>query len=164
MAITEKSVIKTEVVFPDDRQHRFLLRKEWDKNKKKATVIMVSPSYADATLQDQTTMYVINNLHRLDFGGVDIVNIFSSLEGKPSKDEKIGKENLECVLASAATADAIIIAWGKAGDSSKAALKQQEYVMKQLEPFGEKLMSLGFHPLFPRMRAQWNLKKMSPAV
>ncbi len=33
--ITDKSVVKTEAVFSDDRQHRYLLKKEWDKNKKK---------------------------------------------------------------------------------------------------------------------------------
>lgn len=164
MAITEKSTIKTEVVFSDDRKHRFLLRKEWDRSKKKATVIMVNPSYADAMLFDQTTMYVVNNLHRLDFGGVDIVNVFSSLDGKPSVNEHIEKENLECILASAAKADTIIIAWGKAGDASKAVLRQQEYMMKQLEPFRDKLMTLGFHPLAPRMRAQWELKKINAPV
>lgn len=119
-----------------------------------------SPSYADAILQDQTTMYVVNNLYRLDFGSVDIANIFPALNGKPSTDEQIQKENLGCIVVSAAKADSFIIAWGKAGDTNKAALKQQDYVMRQLEPFREKMLSIGFHPLAPRMRAQWQLKEM----
>lgn len=164
MALIEKSVIKTEAVFSDDRQYRYQLRKEWDKNKKKAMVIMVSPSYADAILQDQTTMYVVNNLYRLDFGGVDIVNIFPAFDGKPYAEEHVEKENLDFILASAAKAESIIIAWGKAGDTSKAVLKQQENLMKQLEPFKEKMLSIGLHPLAPRMRAQWQLKKFSTAA
>lgn len=161
MAITEKSTMKTEVIFSDDRQHRFLLRKEWDKSKKKVVVIMVKPSYADAMLLDQTTMYVINNLHRLDFGGVDIVNVCSSLDGLSSAEEHIEKENLEHILASAAKADSIIIAWGKAGDSSKAVLKQQDYVVSQLEQYMDKLWMIEFHPLAPRMRGQWKLEKFN---
>lgn len=31
--MTDKSVVKTEVVFSDDRRHRYLLKKEWDKSK-----------------------------------------------------------------------------------------------------------------------------------
>lgn len=37
---------------------------------------MVSPSYADGMLVDPTTMYVMNNLYRMDFGTAEIVNLF----------------------------------------------------------------------------------------
>ena len=39
--INQKSTLKTEAVFSDDGKHRFLLRKEWDKTKKSALVIML---------------------------------------------------------------------------------------------------------------------------
>jgi hypothetical protein len=38
--ITTKSMIKTEVTFDDKMKNKYLVRKEWDKNKKKALVIM----------------------------------------------------------------------------------------------------------------------------
>ncbi|MDR1020436.1 MAG: DUF1643 domain-containing protein, partial [Synergistaceae bacterium] len=61
----DKAVMKTEAVFSDDRNHRYLLRKEWDAKKKKAVVIMTNPSTADTFMLDYTTMYILNNLARL---------------------------------------------------------------------------------------------------
>jgi len=77
MVLTEKSMIKTEAIFSENKTHRYLLRKEWNKTKKKVMVIMINPSSADKVRIDHTTMYVINNLSKMDFGLVDIVNIFS---------------------------------------------------------------------------------------
>lgn len=156
--ITDKSVVKTEAVFSDDRQHRYLLRKEWDKNKKKAMVLMVSPSYADGMLVDPTTMYVLNNLYRMDFGAAEIVNIFSAVDGKKSMKNEIEQGNLEQILASAERVDVIIIAWGKAGDTSKAVQKRQEYFLEKLGEFADKMQMIGFHPLAPRMRLRWKLE------
>ncbi|MCE5286074.1 MAG: DUF1643 domain-containing protein [Pelosinus sp.] len=160
MAAIEKNAIKTEAVFSDDKKNRYVLKKEWDKNKKKAMVLMVNPSYADGMLIDPTTMYVMNNLSKLDFGSVDIVNIFSSLDGSRSVKavpEEVMKENAEHIMASAEKADMIIIAWGKVGDGSKSIEERQRYFLDMLAKYKDKLYTLGFHPLAPRMRASWNL-------
>jgi len=61
--------------------NRYLLQKEWDKNKSKAMVIMINPSTAGEVAIDYTTLYVINNLYDLDFGSVEIVNLFSNVDG-----------------------------------------------------------------------------------
>jgi len=156
--ITDKSVIKTEAVFSDDRQHRYLLKKEWDKNKKKAMVLMVNPSYADGMLVDPTTMYVLNNLYRMDFGAAEIVNLFSALDGRKSMKDEIEPDNLEQILASAVRVDVIIIAWGKAGDSSKAVQQRQKYFLEKLSEFADKMQLINFHPLAPRMRLRWKLE------
>ncbi len=156
--MTDKCVVKTEVVFSDDRRHRYLLKKEWDKSKKKAMVLMVNPSYADGMLLDPTTMYVMNNLYRMDFGTAEIVNLFSAIDGRKSMKDEIEPDNLEQILASAARVDVIIIAWGKAGDSSKAVQKRQEYFREKLGDFADKMQMISFHPLAPRMRLQWNLE------
>lgn len=167
MSTTEKSMIKTEAIFSEDRKNRYLLRKEWDKNKKKAMVLMVNPSYADGMLIDPTTMYVMNNLAKLDFGSVDIVNIFSTLDGRRSVKAVPGevmKENVEHIMASAEKADIIVIAWGKAGDTSKGIEKRQQYFIEMMEQYKDKLYTLGYHPLSPRMRASWNLKPFKAEV
>ena len=67
MPITEKTVMKTEVIYNDDRTHRYLLRKEWDKAKPKAAIIMLYPSNADTITVDHTTMFVLSNLERLGY-------------------------------------------------------------------------------------------------
>lgn len=163
----EKSVIKTEAVFSDDKNNRYLLKKEWDKTKKKAMVLMVSPSYADGMSVDPTTMYVMNNLAKLDFGSVDIVNVFSALDGRrnvKAVSEEVMKTNTEYIMASAEKADRIVIAWGKAGDTSRGIEKRQQYFIEIMEQYKDKLYTLGYHPLSPRMRASWNLKPFKAEV
>ena len=44
MAIVNRMSLRTEVVYSDDMNHRYIIRKEWDKNKPKATIIMINPS------------------------------------------------------------------------------------------------------------------------
>jgi hypothetical protein len=56
VASTEKSIMRTEVIFSDDRQQRYLMRKEWDTTQKKAMVPLISPSYANEILIDMTTL------------------------------------------------------------------------------------------------------------
>ena len=80
--LTEKITMRTETVFSDDRLNRYLLRREWDNKKPRATIIMTNPSAADLLTLDYTTLYILNNISRLDFGAVDIVNMTSRITTK----------------------------------------------------------------------------------
>lgn len=171
MAVTVKSIVKTEVIFSESKEHRFLLRKEWDKNNKKAIVIMINPSSADELLIDHTTMYVVNNLSKIGFGSVDIVNIFSKIDTKISTKEDIqelvDEENDTQILKSAAKVDNIIIAWGKVGENNKKVKERQEQVINLLTGYKDKFYTIedskgreGFHPLAPQIRHSWKLKKL----
>ncbi|MTI66296.1 MAG: DUF1643 domain-containing protein [Firmicutes bacterium] len=171
MTTTKKSTLKTEVHFSEDSKHRYLLRKEWDKRKKKAMVIMKNPSDADDMILDVTTLCVINNLTRLDFGSVDIVNMFSRVDTKlslkQSDEELIGKENDEYIKKSASDSDCIIIAWGSVGkNGGKIKVRQQE-ILKILDEHKDKMYEIGdstgkkgFHPLAPQVRHSWELKEL----
>lgn len=166
MAIIEKSIIKTEAYFSEDKKHRYLLRKEWDKNKKKAVVIMINPSTAQEIVTDHTTMFVINNLSKLDYGSVDIVNMFSKVGTKlrlgVEMKELVGDETDEFISKSVEKADLVVIAWGKGADNSKRITERQEQLKQLLEPFKEKLHQIGeigFHPLCPQVRQSWILVK-----
>ena len=77
--IVEKTILKTEANFSDDKKQRYLLRKEWDKSKDRACVLMINPSDADGIVIDLTTQLVVNNISRLDYGSVDILNLYSSV-------------------------------------------------------------------------------------
>jgi len=169
MAATTKSVIKTETVFSEDRQHRYLLRKEWDKNKSKAMVIMINPSIAGEVVIDHTTMYVMNNLFKLNFGTVDIVNIFSNVDGSRKTKERIpesDKENENQIVMSGEKVDTIIIAWGKVGDNNKNIQGKQDAILNLLNQYEDKLFiigdhhgNIGLHPLAPSIRSGWDLVK-----
>jgi hypothetical protein len=83
--LTDKAAVKTEAIFSDDRKHRYILRKEWDSKKPKATIIMTNPSTADMLTMDYTTLYIMNNIIKLDFGIIDIVNLTSKITTKLKK-------------------------------------------------------------------------------
>ena len=172
--LTEKVLLKTESVFSDDRNNRYLLRKEWDTKKPRATIIMTNPSTADVMTMDYTTLYILNNLYKLDFGAVDIVNLSSKITTKINANEDLGvdleKENAEIILKSAEKADKVIIAWGKIGDNNKKVRAIQDKLLGILKPFKDKLYLIadtedsngGFHPLASQIRFQWILKAFIP--
>jgi hypothetical protein len=171
----EKSVMKTEAIFSDDRTHRYLLRKEWESKKKKAVVIMTNPSTADTFTLDYTTMYILNNLSKLDFGSVDIVNLVSKMTKKlriknDADSADAERENFGIISNSAQKADFVIIAWGKLGENNKDVRDLQDRLLACLKPFRDKLFEIGnekgesgFHPLAPQIRFSWILKKYEPA-
>ena len=167
--LTDRATVKTEVIFSDDRQQRYLLRKEWEAKLPKATIVMTNPSTADILLIDHTTMYIINNLVRLSYGGVDIVNLVS----KPTTKIKVKEDMLELdmtnvniILKSAEKSETVIIAWGKLGENNKKVRDIQDQLLSVLRPFADKLHEIadekgasGFHPLAPQIRFAWILKK-----
>ncbi|MBR1437113.1 MAG: DUF1643 domain-containing protein [Synergistaceae bacterium] len=174
--LTEKVLLKTETVFSDDRRNRYLLRKEWDAKKPRATIIMTNPSAADLMTMDYTTLYILNNISKLDFGAVDIVNLSSRITTKLNASEDLGldieKENAEFIVKSAEKSDKVIIAWGKIGDDNKKVRAVQDKLLAILKPFKDKLFCIasseegdsGFHPLAPQIRSQWVLKAFIPSA
>ncbi|WP_226528173.1 DUF1643 domain-containing protein [Metabacillus niabensis] len=166
---TTKSTIKTEVIYDNEMKNKYLIRKEWDKNRKKALVIMKVAGQADEIMQDQTTMYVINNLSKLEYGVVDIVNLFPSLEGEETKNSVI--ENLKCIQEAIPRVDDVIIAVGKGVESNKKAIERLKMILAMLldkkvnilqieANFGRK----GFHPLYPAVKHQWKLVPYEKAI
>ena len=164
--ITETTTIQCQAVFSEDRKHRFLLQKIWNTEKPKATIIMINPNQADLIRTDATTMLVINNLDKLGFGSVDIVNLYSVITSKISfrftpDEELLETENDAIVLESAKTSDQIIIAWGSVGVNSERVRKRQAELLTYLYPHQEKMVQIGngCHPLAPAARSYWSLNQ-----
>lgn len=123
MILEETTIIKSKAIFSDDKEHRLLLQKEWNSKKPSAMVIMINPNTADTVNFDMTTMLVINNLHKLGFGSVNIVNLYSRIMEKlclrfNGDDELIDNEADEIIQQYAEMSDAIIIAWGTIGKNT----------------------------------------------
>ena len=162
---TETTVMKSKALFSDDGEHRLLLRREWDKNSKCAMIIMINPNTADTLCMDMTTMLVLNNLYRLGFGSVNIVNLYSRITPKlslrfNSDDDLIAKGCDEMIEEYAVTSDAIIIAWGSLGNTSERVRERQANILERLSKFKNKLYKIGeqgYHPLTPAVRNQWEL-------
>ncbi|PGT88747.1 DUF1643 domain-containing protein [Bacillus sp. AFS040349] len=161
MKIT-KSTIKTEVTYDDEMKNKYLIRKEWNKNKKKALVIMKNAGEADEVVQDQTTMYVINNLSKLEYGVAEIVNLFPSIEGDETKESVT--ENLKCIQEAIARVDDVIIAVGKGVEKNKKAIERLNMILAILLDKKANILQIeanygrkGFHPLYPALKHQWKL-------
>ena len=165
--IIEKSVMKTEAKFSDDRVYRYVLSKEWNNKKPRAMVIMTNPSSAGEVVLDLTTLYTINNLVALDFGAVDIVNIYPKITQKLKVDDVDLREieiSDKIIVETAEKVDSVIIAWGRVGEKSKAIEKRQNELLEKLQVFKDKLFIIGdgkgnelFHPLAPHIRFHWEL-------
>lgn len=69
--ITEKDTIKCEAIFSDDKRHRLLWKRVWDKDNPLACVVMLNPCLADTLVTDTTSAIVVNNIACMsEFGGV----------------------------------------------------------------------------------------------
>lgn len=172
--IVEKSVMKTEAKFSDDKEYRYILSKEWNNKKPRAMVVMTNPSSAGEVALDLTTLYTINNLVALDYGAVDIVNIYPKVSSKLRADDVDLKEigiSDQLIVEMAEKVDSIIIAWGRIGEKSKAIEKRQNQVLEKLQVFKDKLYIIGdgnggelYHPLAPHIRFYWELIKYDYVV
>lgn len=162
MSKTSITNMTTTVIYNDDETHRYLLRKEWDSTKPTAEIIMLYPSYADTITVDHTTMFVLHNLERLDYGSVNIVNLFSCMN-QARKTRDIDEDNIQYITEYAEKSDVIIFATGTGGDGNKTVLAMQREVLNALEPYRHKLKCIAdkkgkkfYHPLCPTVR-NWNL-------
>lgn len=169
---TETTVIKSKALFSDDGLHRLLLCKEWSKNNKTAMIITINPNTADTLNMDLTTMLMINNLNKLGFGAVNIVNLYSKIMPKlslrfNSDDDFIDVETDTIIEQYAAMSDAIIIAWGSVGNNSQRVRDMQTELLEMLAKYENKLYQIGengYHPLTPAVRNEWELEPYNMEV
>ena len=160
---TIKNTVKTELMYDDTEKRRYLLHIEWDKEKPKACVIMLSAGATNGISFDHTTNYVLQNLVDLDYGSVDIVNLFSTVDSKTEAEED--NENLNVISSSAKKADIVVFATGTSYKTNIKVKTRQKAVLESLETYKEKLYCLAdedgqkfYHPLCPKVR-KWNLEK-----
>ena len=164
---TEKSTIRTEAIFSQNHTHRLLLRKEWDKSKPTASVIMITPHNASTFYTDATTMYTLNNLYSLGYGAANLLNLYTRICDRlmlrfNSDEDLLDPQNDEIILKCAAESDDIIIAWGSAGHNSQRVRDRQAELLDLLKTYPLKSITNGgdttYHPLSPAVRERWILK------
>jgi hypothetical protein len=169
--ITEKDTIKCESVFNDERTHRYLVKRVWNKDKPCIAVIMLAPCLSDNIVSDTTTNLVINNVARMEeYGGVHILNLYSMLTNKLcfrfNSDEDLSHvENDDYIVKSARECSKVILAWGKTENTNQRIAERAAKVIELLQPVADKLCQIsdgtrsGLHPLTPSIRSHWELVK-----
>ena len=173
--INEKMNIKCESIFSDDRMHRYLWKRVWDKDKPLAAVIMLNPCMADNIVTDTTTSLVVNNIAKMEYhGGVVILNLFSRLTNKlnfrwNSFDDLNTPDNDYYIKKTADECETVILAWGKAEGTNQRIAARATQVLAMLQGHREKLFVItdgtrsGLHPLTPCLRNQWRLEPFREA-
>lgn len=168
--MTEKSTILCEAVFNEDKTHRYAWKRVWDSKKPELCIITLNPNSRNVFELDLTSMLVTDNAYRLkEYGGVNIVNLFSVLTDKLKASNIKGtdkhlSENIKYIKKICGNCKDIIIAWGKAGNINKNIKDREQLVLNELKPFSNKLYTLvdyngetGLHPLTPSVRKGWSL-------
>lgn len=170
-----KSTMKSESIFSDDGNHRYILHKEWDKTRPTATIISISPSSHCNISADLTTQLITNNLDALGFGSFELVNLYSRIDVdvKLAKsvsdlynDETDALIKASCDRTFKAGGDSrIILAWGKLTQNNKKHGEREKAIFSLLSTYFEKVCCIVdetgrhfLHPLTPSVRNSWYLE------
>lgn len=165
---TIKSILATEAIFSDDKQHRYLLKKIWDIDKQTVTIITMYPHYEGVLNIDLTTQLVMNKISEMDeSGSINFVNLYSNITTpinikhlENSHDKHTDIQIMKAVKES----DEVILAWGAYAKKASVESRVNE-VLEMLKPHNKKVKKLInpetneiMHPLNPKARKKWIFK------
>ena len=165
---TITTTLTTKAVFSEDGLDRYLLTKTWDEKKQRLAIIMMAPSQASGISLDTTTQLVLNNVDRLGYGSVSILNLFARVNDFALKQAgEEDPENLEMIVSACQDAQAIIYAPGVGKATNKLFQERQKQVLEALRPMEGRLHCLCDangqarfqHPLSPAVRT-WYLSPL----
>lgn len=160
-------ILETEAIFSDDNQHRYLLKKTWDKDKKIISVITCYPNFEGTKKLDLTTQLIMNKVVEMDeFGSIHFVNLYSNITTpinikhlENSHDKHTDIQIMKAVKES----DEVILAWGAYAKKPAVESRVNE-VLEMLKPHEKKVKKLInpqtneiIHPLNFIARSIWTL-------
>lgn len=141
-------------IFDQERTHRYLLVRRWDRDKPTLLGILLNPSTADDESDDPTTRRMMQFAAAWGFGEWKAVNLFALRSPDPAdlrrSEAPIGLSNdaiIRMEVGRLRNVDKIMCAWGNHGSF----LARSEAVLKMLK--GRPLWCLGTNksgsPVFP---------------
>ncbi|MCP3741445.1 DUF1643 domain-containing protein [Rossellomorea sp. BNER] len=156
----ETGKIRSSAIFDRSKKgfpYRYILRKVWNKNLPKATLIMLNPSIADEIKNDHTINRVINFLIKEGYGKLDVLNIFAYIntdsENLKARPEFVGPLNDRFIKKFTNKSSIVLIGWG----SDKNYFNRKREVLhilkdKKLECFND--LSSRNKPIHPSVLAK----------
>lgn len=166
---TIKNTLKTEAIFSDDQQHRYLLKKTWDSEKQTLTIITMYPHYDGILNIDLTTQLIMNKVSEMDeFGSIYFVNLYSNITTpinlKHLEENAYDNHTNIQIMKAVKESDEVILAWGAYAKKPVVEARVNE-VLEMLKPHKKKVKQLMnpatneiMHPLNPKARHKWILK------
>ena len=107
--------MRGEAEFCPASKNRFLLKREWNKSKKKILYIMYNPSKADESKDDPTIRRLINFSKKFDYGGFFVGNLYTFISSNPNKIDRsknISKKNIKILIKLINSVSDVVYAWG----------------------------------------------------
>lgn len=116
--------VEKSAVFSECGRYRYRLKRSWDSSLPIAAWVMLNPSTADASVDDNTIMRCMSFAKRWGCGGIDVANLYSLVSTDPgglsNVDDPVGPEtgaHLREIIGSAF----VVAAWGRHADKFRAA-------------------------------------------
>lgn len=141
--------------------YRYLLSRTWDNDLPAITWVMLNPSTATASSDDQTISRVVGFSRLWGHGSAEVVNLFAFRTTSPAllqvPDDPVGPGNDDVVLNSAARTGKVIVAWGNHGElaNPSTGAPRCDEMLRMLDDAERKVVCLGktrrgqpSHPLY----------------
>lgn len=152
--INEKNSIQNECIYSDDKNHRYLLSRIWNKDKPIALFITKNAGMANGIYIELTNNIITNNLYKLGYGGYYAVNLYSAIN---QRDKMFDKTTDDIIKKYSKLANDVIIAWGTL--TTKSLQRRESDVLDILIKNSKKLLTvcdntghMNVHPLTPSVR------------
>jgi len=166
--ITVTGTMKTEVVYNEAMTERYRLSKIWDERRDIYSLLMIQAGTANEVTIGMTEMYSIRNLHQINAGGFEALNMSSVIaDSLNTKELSLSETNVQEILASINRTGQCIICWGKIGESNRRVAAVQRELLKHLEPVEDKLFTIvtdsgeNWHPIAPQIRHEWRIERFT---
>jgi hypothetical protein len=154
---TRDLLTQSGAVFSADEAYRYLLTRSWLPGRPVMTMIMLNPSTATATADDNTIRRCTGFAHREGCGGLEVVNLFALRATNPAHlrphPDPVGPRNDEFIAAHCLPGRLVVAAWGVSGSLNN----RDQHVTQMLAGSGVTLRCFGttnsgapLHPLYLR--------------
>jgi hypothetical protein len=137
--------------------YRYSLERLWQATAPRLTVLMLNPSQADDRTDDPTIRCCMTLAQGWGFGSLTVVNLFAYRTAHPRQlqtvPDPIGPDNDAILVAAAAQADCLLLAWGNGGQL----YQRNQSVLALLKPYRDRWCAIArnrtgqpCHPLYVR--------------
>lgn len=149
-------IVDSGATFDSSQKYRYNLWRTWNECRKRAAFVMLNPSRADVTYNDQTIRSCISFANLLGYGSLEVVNLFAYRTPDPLElravKNPVGKQNDEYIMEVCERADVIILGWGNHGSllgrSEKVLTMLNSNEHYKIRCLGETKLGHPRHPLY----------------
>ena len=133
--MADLEVVERDAVISGCGKYRYLLRRVWSHERMRALFVMLTPSTADAEIDDATIRSCTRLCKSWGYGSFEVVNLFGWRATDPKEltvvDDPVGADNDGIAEAAVARSDVAICAWGANPAAEQRALSMWAIIKRQ---------------------------------